>query len=165
MYAKERYANDPKHRSAKLKSQIAQRKKRLENDPEFRKKLYIKQVDYQKEKYKTKNSRYHTDPMYRLSHNISSQIRQSLSQGKQGEAWEKIVGFTLNQLVHHLESLFEDGMTWENYGEWQIDHRKPRSWFKFETIDDPAFRECWLLSNLQPKWAGENIAKGNRFAD
>jgi hypothetical protein len=65
----------------------------------------------------------------------------------------------------HLESLFQEGMTWENYGEWHIDHRIPKSWFNFATINDPEFIKCWDLSNLKPMWASENIAKGNKFSD
>jgi len=65
----------------------------------------------------------------------------------------------------HLESLFEEGMTWENYGKWHIDHRIPKSWFNFETINDPEFIKCWDLKNLKPMWGDENIAKGNKFSD
>ena len=76
-----------------------------------------------------------------------------------------IVGYSLDELMIHLESLFEEGMTWENYGDWHIDHRIPKSWFNFETINDPEFIKCWDLNNLKPMWASENIAKGNKFSD
>jgi len=65
----------------------------------------------------------------------------------------------------HLESQFKPGMNWENYGKygWHIDHIRPQSWFKFESKNDPEFKICWALSNLQPLWAKENSFKGNRF--
>jgi hypothetical protein len=62
----------------------------------------------------------------------------------------------------HLESLLEEGMNWDNYGEWHIDHRTPRTWFDCERAEDPAFRACWALTNLQPKWGRLNMKKGNR---
>lgn len=30
------------------------------------------------------------------------------------------------------------------------------------TPDDPEFRECWALSNLQPLWAKDNMSKHAR---
>jgi 5-methylcytosine-specific restriction endonuclease McrA len=63
-------------------------------------------------------------------------------------------------------------MTWDNHGKyekgkkkWQIDHIKPKSLFNFETPEDPEFKECWALENLQPLEAMENIKKGNKFCE
>ena len=63
----------------------------------------------------------------------------------------------------HLESLFTDGMTWDNYGEWHVDHKKPMALFNFETVDDQEFKECWKLDNLQPLWGPDNLSKGPRY--
>ena len=54
-------------------------------------------------------------------------------------------------------------MSWENYGQWHIDHRIPESWFKIHTMHDKSFKDCWALSNLQPLWAKENLSKNNRY--
>jgi hypothetical protein len=87
-------------------------------------------------------------------------IWRSLKYSKNGRRWEKLVGYTADDLMARLESLFADGMIWDNYGEWHIDHIKPISSFNFESKHDPEFRECWGLQNLQPLWAKENISKG-----
>ena len=72
--------------------------------------------------------------------------------------------YTVEELMAHLESLFKEGMTWDNYGTyWHIDHIRPKSWYVFESVEDPAFKECWALSNLQPLEATINLAKGNRY--
>ena len=42
---------------------------------------------------------------------------------------EQYVGCTYQELLDHLESQFEEGMTWKNHGEWQIDHFKAHSSF------------------------------------
>ena len=54
-----------------------------------------------------------------------------------------MVGYTSLNLKEHLEKQFNDGMNWDNYGEWHIDHIKPISSFTFETCDDEQFKECW----------------------
>ena len=76
--------------------------------------------------------------------------------------------WTTKQLAEHLESLFKEGMTWENYGAasgerktWQIDHKKPCSSFNFNYLEE--VRECWKLENLQPLWASDNIKKGKKI--
>jgi len=101
---------------------------------------------------------------YRLDHSISESIRQSLNNNKAGRKWETLVGYTLEDLIKHLENLFDDKMNWDNYGSyWWIDHIKPKSLFKYETPEDPEFKECWALENLQPLEKIANIRKGNRF--
>jgi 5-methylcytosine-specific restriction endonuclease McrA len=90
-------------------------------------------------------------------------IRYSLRGSKAGRHWETLVGYTFLALMCHLESLFQPGMTWENYGEWQVDHIRPIASFTFTSADDPEFRQCWALSNLQPLWATDNHHKGARW--
>jgi hypothetical protein len=90
---------------------------------------------------------------------------RSLKGKKGGVSWLALVDYALQELREHLEFQFEDGMTWENYGSWHIDHRKPISWFSFETPDDEQFKDCWALSNLKPMWGEDNLKKSNRYAD
>lgn len=107
-----------------------------------------------------------SDPRFRLRKLIAHAIRQSLRTGKGGRRWESVVGYGLDDLVQHIESQFQPGMTWENHGKhgWHIDHIHPIAAFEFESLDDPQFRECWALSNLQPLWAADNLRKGARVA-
>lgn len=72
----------------------------------------------------------------------------------------KALGYSSAQLLQRLESLFKEGMSWENYGEWHVDHIVPVSAFRFLSEEDEQFRSCWSLSNLQPLWAQENMRKG-----
>jgi hypothetical protein len=81
---------------------------------------------------------------------------------KGGESWIGIVGYSASTLINHLESLFQPGMTWENYGQWHVDHIRPVSSFEYDSFNHPQFKECWDLSNLQPLWASDNMSKGAR---
>lgn len=98
----------------------------------------------------------------RISESLSTQIRRDLRGDKQGSSWEAIVGFSADDLCRHLERQFKRGMCWQNYGAWHIDHIRPVCGFNFSSADDPAFKECWSLTNLQPLWSQQNLSKGGR---
>jgi hypothetical protein len=94
---------------------------------------------------------------------VSGAIKRSLKGIWKSKAIFERLGYTVDQLKEHLESKFTEGMTWENHGEWHIDHITPQSWLPFSSIEDENFIKCWALSNLQPLWAKDNISKGNRY--
>lgn len=63
-----------------------------------------------------------------------------------------------------LESQFQPGMTWENYGTvWNIDHVVPFSWWDIRNHPNHAF-EASHYSNLRPISVMDNLAKNNRYA-
>lgn len=99
------------------------------------------------------------DPGFRVSTHFTTLIHRALGKNKAGRSWKTFVDYTLEELMAHLEGQFLPGMTWENKGAWHIDHIVPRSAFEYESPEDPAFKECWKLSNLQPLWALDNIRK------
>ena len=51
-------------------------------------------------------------------------------------------------------------MSWDNYGQWHIDHIRPCSGFNL--LDPIEQRVCFHYTNLQPLWAGDNLKKSNR---
>ena len=92
-------------------------------------------------------------------------MHHALKAKKAGHKWEELAGYTGEELVKHLQNQFTEGISWENYGSvWHVDHIIPKSWFKYTSVTDPKFIECWALKNLQPKLKVDNIRKGNRFA-
>lgn len=52
-------------------------------------------------------------------------------------------------------------MSWENYGEWHIDHIKPCS--SFDLSDPKQQKECFNYTNLQPLWAIDNLKKSYKY--
>jgi hypothetical protein len=103
------------------------------------------------------------DPKYKLSLSMSRSINNSIHHGKNKRKWEALVGYTKEELTTHLEKQFKKDMTWENYGEWHIDHIIPRSVFNYTLPDDLDFKRCWSLKNLRPMWADDNIRKGAKL--
>lgn len=71
------------------------------------------------------------------------------------------LGYESKDLRKRIEFQFKDGMSWENYGEWHIDHKKPISRFIEQGITD--LSKINMLCNLQPLWARDNIIKSNKF--
>lgn len=119
-------------------------------------KIYLKQW--------RKNARLNNSK-YKLRCNISTAISRSLKGNKHGVSWENIVGYSLFELKNHLENKFMDGMAWENYGKWHIDHKIPIASFVFSEPEDSEFKKCWALSNLQPLWAIDNLKKGASLSE
>jgi hypothetical protein len=98
----------------------------------------------------------------KLNDRMSVSVWQALRKNKNGYRWEKLVGYNLPELKEHLESKFVDGMTWKNIGEWHIDHIVPKSRFHYQFSDDPEFKICWSLANLQPMWKSDNLSKHSK---
>lgn len=144
------------------------RKKIRKQNREYAKKYYKKYGNkiyglrklYQKQYQK---NRRRNDPVFRLNCNISTAIYQSLKGNKNGQPWEKLVGYDCKELKKYLEAQFKDGMTWDNYGKWHLDHRIPVSLFNITGIKSKGFKKCWQLSNLQPLWEKENLEKSNKL--
>ena len=100
----------------------------------------------------------------KVKRNISRRIRHSLNGKQKSLTWELLVGYSLTDLKNHLQSMFRDGMTWDNYGSlWHIDHIKPISKFNIVSDSCSEFKECWSLNNLQPLLAIENLRKSNSY--
>lgn len=103
-----------------------------------------------------------TDPKYNLHRRMKAMVGNALREKKNGRSWQDLVGYTLADLMRHLERQFLPGMTWDNRSEWHIDHIIPVSSFSFTSAEDPEFKACWALTNLRPLWGAENIRKNNK---
>lgn len=149
------------------------RKNNPEKYKEQTKKYYEKTKDTQKEKKKIwilnnreKYNSYWTnrkkeDIEFKLITDMRSRLSTYLSKkglSKKNKTFE-IVGCSPLQLREHLEKQFVIGMTWNNRGEWHIDHIIPLSSAKTEE----ELYKLFHYTNLQPLWAIENIKKSNKI--
>ena len=99
----------------------------------------------------------------KLDSNMKTAICLSLKGMKKKRHWEDLVGYSKDELKKHIEFQFTERMSWDNYGEWHIDHIIPISFFQYKIPEDVEFRMCWRLENLQPLWAFENQSKHDRL--
>jgi hypothetical protein len=130
------------------------KKLKLKNNPEFRK-LNNKKIE---EKRVIRESR---DPVFKLKRRIRSSIRESFKRRgySKNTQSQKILGENWNVVKEHFESLFTEGMNWDNMGEWHIDHIIPLSTANSE---DDIINLC-NYKNLQPLWEKDNLEKSNKI--
>ena len=136
-----------------------------------REKLIQKQNDYQRRNAQKRNAyskqyvknKRQNDKLYALRTNIRGRFKFELA--KRGESkWIKAneyLGCSWLELRAHLESQFTDGMTWDNYGEWHVDHIVPLA---IAEDRDELIKLCHH-TNLRPLWAFDNISKGAKILD
>jgi len=117
-----------------------------------------------REKQRRADARLQKDPAHVLKKRIKARLRQMLKGVSLG-ATEKILGYSRQDMVTHIERQFSPGMSWDRLmkGEIHIDHIRPVSSFLIQGIGCPEFIACWSLSNLRPMWAIENQLKGSRI--
>lgn len=120
-------------------------------------------IYYSKNKDKIKvyeKERYKTNIQNRLRRSLRSRLWHALKRkAKTGSAVADL-SCSINQLKSHLESLFQPGMTWDNYGQWHIDHKVPLCSFNLSNRED--FLKACHYENLQPLWAEDNLKKSHK---
>jgi len=110
--------------------------------------------------------RYRSNPIFRMRHCLRQRLRKALkSSGCVTDAKVmELVGCSVSELRKHLESLWQSGMSWSNYGTkgWHVDHKLPCA--SFDLSDPEQQRACFHWTNLQPLWAKDNLKKSKKLA-
>ena len=114
-------------------------------------------------KRKSNFKRYHNDHFYRLEKNLRRVVILALkNQGNLNRSVKEYLGIKdLQVLKHHLEANFHNGMSWDNYGRWHVDHIRPTSSFDKKSEKQRMVAFNWR--NLQPMWALDNEIKKDNF--
>ena len=101
-----------------------------------------------------------------IEEKIKKSLRNRLSvgvlRGIPSRKFEDLTGCTPVEIQKHIEQKFKPGMSWENYGEWEIDHIRPCA--SFNLSDPEQQKQCFHYTNLQPLWARENRKKGSKWS-
>ena len=107
--------------------------------------------------------KHQNNPQERLHCNLNRLVRRKLT--KQGASKSnttcELLGCTVAYAYAWLEIQFQSGMTWDNYGDWHIDHIRPCA--SFDLTDPEQQRQCFHYSNLQPLWAKDNLSKSDKW--
>ncbi len=155
---------------------------RKEEMREFNKQYWVKTKDIQTERHKKwkEENREHVNEYSRLyakknykkdMQNVQYKLKKNLrcrlyhaikyGYGVKNDNTLNLLSCSIEFFQGYMESKFEDGMTWENYGKWHVDHIIPCS--SWDLTIPSEVRMCFHYLNLQPMWGSENTAKKDKF--
>lgn len=130
--------------------------------------LYIEKYNDNKEQIRIKyrewwKNKYYSDELFRFKNNTRNLISRSFKRSRAVEPrkcyrTEELLGCSIIDFRDHIKSLFTEGMTFDNYGEWHFDHIIPISSAKTQ---EDVERLCHF-TNFQPLWAIDNLRKSNK---
>jgi hypothetical protein len=144
---KEKYNNDPNYHDSIRKSS----KKSITKN-------WKKRIDYCN-KYFTERAK--KDPLFKMKRNFRGNIYGSFKRRgySKNSKTNEILGGEWEVVKEYFESLFQEGMTWENMGEWHIDHIIPLC---TSFTEDEVKKLCYY-KNLQPLWGKDNWKKSGKI--
>jgi hypothetical protein len=110
----------------------------------------------------SKNKMYEKMPYKKIERNLRSRCYKALQGAYKSATTQKLLGISFEEARKYLESKWQEGMSWDNYGlrGWHIDHVIPVSSFDLTIAEEQA--KAFHYTNLQPLWARDNLTKGNK---
>jgi hypothetical protein len=105
--------------------------------------------------------RYNNDIDFKIKKKLKARLYAAMKNNYISGIAIKNLGCSIEELKKYLESKFQPGMTWNNYGRggWEVDHIRPLSSFDL-TKEDQVKIACHY-TNLQPLWREDNLKKSN----
>jgi hypothetical protein len=139
----------------------AERKTRRPLENALKRKQYWSNIEKERERLKLSQQKHKSKPSRVFRARFTNVAKHSIyrcGQTKQLSS-EVIIGLSPNAFKRYIEKQFKPGMSWDNYGEWHIDHIIPLSIARSEI----AAIRLNNYTNLRPLWAVENQAKGGKI--
>lgn len=124
-----------------------------------RSKLFDKNNPEKRKEYKRK---YRQSSKGRLIDNLRCRLKRCIKNQSGSEFIERNFGCSRKELIEYIEKQFVDGMCWDNYGEWHIDHIKPLSKFDLTSLEEQYSANHY--TNLQPLWKKDNLSKKDNYS-
>ena len=114
-----------------------------------------------KRKYQRKymRERRRTDPNFRLLQNLRRRVRHAIRGNSKSARTRELLGISVEGCRQHIEAQFLEGMSWDNYGQWHVDHIVPCDSFNLKVPEQQ--RLMCHYTNLQPLWGPQNQRKGS----
>jgi len=100
---------------------------------------------------------------YRLFNNLAKRACKTLkSKGIiREDKHSELIGCNKDELVIHLSNNFQDNMSLNNYGLWELDHIKPIA--SFDLTNENELKKCFNYKNIQPLWKEDNNQKSDNI--
>ncbi len=110
-----------------------------------------------KEQRNNRMKKYLSNPINRVSYNLRRRLNLALNGKLQSGTIVELLGCDIPTLKQHLASGFIEGMSFDNYGAWHIDHIKPCASFDLSKPEEQ--EKCFHYTNLRPLWAHDNLIR------
>jgi hypothetical protein len=178
----ERYKNNPEYRQRVMENS---RKRHHERTPEEKEKYKASKrlwAEQNKEKLNAKGRDFYAKNKTKIIQDRYEKRKQKMAEDevfaakvkllgcfahfhrkdRKNSIVQPLVGLNPEEYKKYIESLWLEGMTWENYGCkkgcWNIDHKVPLS--AANSLEELNLLFHYL--NTQPLWTEENIKKSNK---
>jgi len=139
------------------KRQYVERSKpqKIAYDAEYRKANKDKIAAYKKNWESKKKD----DPIFKIKRNLRRRVHHALMGRTKSDNTFNLIGCSAEEFKAHIESLWLEGMSWDNYGPsgWHVDHIK--ECHTFDLSDPKQQKECFHYSNQRPLWAKDNLSR------
>lgn len=155
------YKENNKEKLKKYKKEYD--KNNIENNKKYKEshkeKLKLYQKEYGKDYHK---NRVKIDIQYKLSCTLRSRFNRALNGNFKSGSAVKDLGCSIPEFKLYIESLFTEGMSWDNHcrSGWHVDHILPLT--SFDLTDREQLLKAVNYTNLQPLWFKDNLSKGNK---
>lgn len=174
-----RWANPEKVKAIKKRCRVKNFQKNKDYSDRYRKlhpEIYAKSAArYRRENPEKRRAqdrvkmqrRRKNNPNYRILESLRSRVNSSLRYARICRSVRTVglLGCSVPNFRIYIESRFEPGMTWDNYGngagQWNLDHIIPCALFDLSREDHQ--RACFHFSNQRPMWAMDNRRKSARI--
>lgn len=161
------YREQNKESIKEYKKEWYQRNKEIVN--ERTKEWYKQNKEYEKEYRKQnkkrrnerKRERRKTDSLYKMKVNLRTRTYQAFKNKgySKNTKTQEMLGVSWEVCKAHIERQFTKGMSWDNYGEWHIDHIIPLA----SADTEQRIKELCHYTNLQPLWSEDNLSKSDKI--
>jgi hypothetical protein len=139
---------------------------RLKNKERFKKYIIkyriINKFKIRKQIQEYTKKRIKIDKKFHLLINLRARLYHAIGCNYKSLSTMLLIGCEIDYLMYYLQSKFTKGMSWDNYGDWHIDHIKPCASFDLSKSEEQ--RLCFHYTNLQPLWAKDNLRKRAKYA-
>jgi len=137
----------PKNNWSKEKQKASEQKYRLNNPEKI------------KEKYKKYAQNINRRVRDSLNHRIAGALL--VNNSRKNNKTINYIGCDIPFFKKWIEYQFVNNMSWDNYGEWHLDHVKPC--YCYNLVNDNDIKECFNWKNYQPLWKKDNLIKSNKI--
>lgn len=115
--------------------------------------------NYKPRRNALKKNKYHNDICFKLTERLRSRMSLAIVRNQKSGSAISDLGCSIIDFKNYIESKFQPGMTWDNHGEWHLDHIKPLVSFDLSVREE--FLKAAHFTNYQPLWAIDNLKKGS----